>query len=60
GKDWREMFKRHAFRVYLIDEYSTSVTCPECSSRPDSFKRVPPIGDHGSKQSVLKLNAMGF
>ncbi|KAI9311409.1 hypothetical protein BX666DRAFT_1063248 [Dichotomocladium elegans] len=41
GKGWRDIFKRHGFKVYLIDEYRTSVTCPECSDRLETFKRIP-------------------
>ncbi|KAI9317451.1 hypothetical protein BX666DRAFT_1937390, partial [Dichotomocladium elegans] len=41
GKGWRDIFKRHGFKVYLIDEYRISVTCPECSNRLETFKRIP-------------------
>nr|KAI9322101.1 hypothetical protein BX666DRAFT_2016927 [Dichotomocladium elegans] len=41
GKGRRDIFKRHGFKVYLIDEYRTSVTCPECSNRLETFKRIP-------------------
>ncbi|KAI9319078.1 hypothetical protein BX666DRAFT_1922952, partial [Dichotomocladium elegans] len=41
GNGWRDIFKRHGFKVYLIDECRTSVSCPECSNRLETFKRIP-------------------
>ncbi|KAJ2177072.1 hypothetical protein GGF45_003424, partial [Coemansia sp. RSA 551] len=31
GKGWRTLLKRGGFDVYLIDEYLTSKTCPNCN-----------------------------
>ncbi|KAJ2532360.1 hypothetical protein GGH20_001158 [Coemansia sp. RSA 1937] len=33
GKGWRTLLKRGGFDVYLIDEYLTSKTCPNCYGR---------------------------
>ncbi|KAJ1757191.1 hypothetical protein LPJ69_004504 [Coemansia sp. RSA 1752] len=33
GKGWRMLLKRAGFEVYLIKEYLTSKTCPNCNGR---------------------------
>ncbi|KAJ2823835.1 hypothetical protein GGI24_003573 [Coemansia furcata] len=40
GKSWRDLFKRHGFRVFLIDEFRTSLICPSCDADLEKFKRV--------------------
>ncbi|KAJ2478670.1 hypothetical protein IWW56_003587 [Coemansia sp. RSA 2131] len=41
GKGWRTLLKRAGFDVYLIDEYLTSKTCPNCEERISTFLNVP-------------------
>ncbi|KAJ2476201.1 hypothetical protein IWW56_005051 [Coemansia sp. RSA 2131] len=41
GKGWRTLLKRGGFTVYLIDEYLTSKTCPNCEERISTFLNVP-------------------
>ncbi|KAJ2833506.1 hypothetical protein FBU31_001896, partial [Coemansia sp. 'formosensis'] len=40
GKSWRDLFKNHGFRLFLIDEYQTSLICPTCDLDLEKFKRV--------------------
>ncbi|KAJ2666361.1 hypothetical protein IW148_001080 [Coemansia sp. RSA 1199] len=41
GKGWRTLLKRGGFDVYLIDEYLTSKTCPNCFGRLSNTHDVP-------------------
>ncbi|KAJ2478368.1 hypothetical protein IWW56_003755 [Coemansia sp. RSA 2131] len=41
GKGWRTLLKRGGFDVYLIDEYLTSKTCPNCFGRLSNTHYVP-------------------
>ncbi|KAJ2793846.1 hypothetical protein H4R20_006412, partial [Coemansia guatemalensis] len=40
GVGLRDMLRAHGFKVYLIDEFRTSVTCPVCYHRLDKFRWV--------------------
>ncbi|KAJ2833342.1 hypothetical protein FBU31_001923 [Coemansia sp. 'formosensis'] len=40
GKSWRDLFKHHGFRVFLIDEFRTSLLCPSCDSDLEKFKNI--------------------
>ena len=43
GKGFRDMFRRAGHKVYLIDEYKTSKTCPLCHGNVETFKhRINP------------------
>ncbi|KAJ2126184.1 hypothetical protein IW147_000335 [Coemansia sp. RSA 720] len=41
GKSWRTLLKRGGFDVYLIKEYLTSKTCPNCNGRLSNTRNVP-------------------
>ncbi|KAJ2543710.1 hypothetical protein GGF49_001792 [Coemansia sp. RSA 1853] len=41
GKSWRTLLKRGGFDVYLIKEYLTSKTCPNCNGRLSNTRDVP-------------------
>ncbi|KAJ2719480.1 hypothetical protein H4S00_003476 [Coemansia sp. D1744] len=41
GKGWRMLLKRAGFEVYLIKEYLTSKTCPNCNGRLANTRYVP-------------------
>ncbi|KAJ2502333.1 hypothetical protein GGH96_001129 [Coemansia sp. RSA 1972] len=41
GKGWRTLLKRSGFDVYLIDEYLTSKTCPNCFGQLSNTHYVP-------------------
>ncbi|KAJ2499289.1 hypothetical protein GGH96_003657 [Coemansia sp. RSA 1972] len=41
GKGWRTLLKRGGFDVYLIDEYLTSKTCPNCFGQLSNMHYVP-------------------
>ncbi|KAJ2278596.1 hypothetical protein GGH14_002975 [Coemansia sp. RSA 370] len=41
GKGWRTLLKRGGFTVYLVNEYLTSKTCPNCEGRISTFLKVP-------------------
>ncbi|KAJ2502573.1 hypothetical protein GGH96_000977 [Coemansia sp. RSA 1972] len=41
GKGWRTLLKRAGFEVYLIDEYLTSKTCPNCFGQLSNTHYVP-------------------
>ncbi|KAJ2142613.1 hypothetical protein IW136_001905 [Coemansia sp. RSA 678] len=41
GKGWRMLLKRAGFEVYLIKEYLTSKTCPNCNGRLSNTRDVP-------------------
>ncbi|KAJ2123312.1 hypothetical protein IW147_002682 [Coemansia sp. RSA 720] len=41
GKSWRTLLKRGGFDVYLIKEYLTSKTCPNCNGRLSNTRKVP-------------------
>ncbi|KAJ2544088.1 hypothetical protein IWW35_005434, partial [Coemansia sp. RSA 1878] len=41
GKSWRELLKRGGFEVYLIKEYLTSKTCPNCYGQLSNTRYVP-------------------
>ncbi|KAJ2131153.1 hypothetical protein IW136_005375, partial [Coemansia sp. RSA 678] len=41
GKGWRTLLKRGGFEVYLIKEYLTSKTCPNCNGRLSNTRYVP-------------------
>ncbi|PIA19644.1 galactose-binding like protein [Coemansia reversa NRRL 1564] len=40
GVSLRDMLRAHVFKVYHIDEYRTSVTCPVCYHRLEKFRWV--------------------
>ncbi|KAJ2499196.1 hypothetical protein GGH96_003710 [Coemansia sp. RSA 1972] len=41
GKGWRTLLKRAGFEVFLIDEYLTSKTCPNCFGQLSNTHYVP-------------------
>ncbi|KAJ1785408.1 hypothetical protein LPJ67_003962, partial [Coemansia sp. RSA 1938] len=41
GKGWRTLLKRGGFDVYLIDEYLTSKTCPNCNGQLSNTHYIP-------------------
>ncbi|KAJ2145479.1 hypothetical protein IW136_000978, partial [Coemansia sp. RSA 678] len=41
GKGWRTLLKRAGFEVYLIKEYLTSKTCPNCNGELSNTRYVP-------------------
>ncbi|KAJ2477044.1 hypothetical protein IWW56_004564 [Coemansia sp. RSA 2131] len=41
SKSWRTLLKRGGFDVYLIKEYLTSKTCPNCNGRLSNTRDVP-------------------
>ncbi|KAJ2479960.1 hypothetical protein IWW56_002766 [Coemansia sp. RSA 2131] len=41
GKSWRMLLKRGGFDVFLIKEYLTSKTCPNCNGRLSNTHNVP-------------------
>ncbi|KAJ1780592.1 hypothetical protein LPJ67_005832, partial [Coemansia sp. RSA 1938] len=41
GKTWRTLLKRGGFEVYLIKEYLTSKTCPNCYGQLSNTRYVP-------------------
>ncbi|KAJ2817013.1 hypothetical protein GGI24_005545 [Coemansia furcata] len=55
GKGWRDLFKRHGFRVLLINGYWTSLLCPTCDLDHDNLKRVmnPPCYKEKKCPTVL-------
>lgn len=37
-KGFRELFKNAGYKVYLVDEYSTSKRCHNCKAENEKFK----------------------
>ncbi|KAJ2481478.1 hypothetical protein IWW56_001699 [Coemansia sp. RSA 2131] len=59
GKGWRTLLKRAGFDVYLIDEYLTSKTCPNCEERISTFLNVPnPRPFRRTKRPMVKCHGL--
>ncbi|KAJ2120707.1 hypothetical protein IW147_004846 [Coemansia sp. RSA 720] len=60
GKGWRTLLKRSGFDVYLIDEYLTSKTCPNCfgmNKDSPSFQASSPTTTTTSPKHDAKVQA---
>jgi len=39
GKGIRDVFRRNGYKVYLVDEFKTSITCYQCEGENKKFKK---------------------
>jgi hypothetical protein len=39
GRGFRDLFRTHGFKVFLLDEYRTSKICPHCYEEVSTFKK---------------------
>ncbi|KAJ2543088.1 hypothetical protein GGF49_002335 [Coemansia sp. RSA 1853] len=59
GKSWRTLLKRGGFDVYLIKEYLTSKTCPNCNGRLSNTRDVPnPRPWRRTKRPIVKCHGL--
>ncbi|KAJ2130770.1 hypothetical protein IW136_005472, partial [Coemansia sp. RSA 678] len=59
GKGWRELLKRGGFEVYLIKEYLTSKTCPNCNGELSNTRYVPnPRPFQYTKRPMVKCHGL--
>ncbi|KAJ2123814.1 hypothetical protein IW147_002243 [Coemansia sp. RSA 720] len=59
GKSWRTLLKRGGFDVYLIKEYLTSKTCPNCNGRLSNTRDVPnPRPWMRTKRLIVKCHGL--
>jgi hypothetical protein len=56
GKGFRDMFRRSGFKVYLLDEYKTSKTCPRCYGSVETFKKR--INPKPWKDNVITVHGL--
>ncbi|KAJ2254186.1 hypothetical protein GGH98_002406 [Coemansia sp. RSA 454] len=59
GKSWRMLLKRGGFEVYLIKEYLTSKTCPNCYGQLSNTRYVPnPRPFRHTKRPMVKCHGL--
>ncbi|KAJ2502046.1 hypothetical protein GGH96_001446 [Coemansia sp. RSA 1972] len=59
GKSWRMLLKRAGFDVYLIKEYLTSKTCPNCNGGLANTRYVPnPRPRMRTKRPMVKCHGL--